>query len=132
MGTTDDIKRMQQEGKSEVEIMEDLRKRGIPEKEIIEVLAQNQIKDAVSSTGKPGQGMPPLPAPPGQAQMSGGAQVSGQMQQGEIQQQAQGRAEPMAPAPGQPLQQQPGMPAQGMPSSLQAPHSAQPMQQSGA
>jgi hypothetical protein len=48
MGTLEEIKRMQKEGKTEQEINKNLQARGIPQKEILDAMAQSKIKDAVS------------------------------------------------------------------------------------
>lgn len=49
MGTTDEIKRMQEEGMSEQEIGETLRKRGVSEREVSNAMSQAKIKAAVGS-----------------------------------------------------------------------------------
>lgn len=56
MGTIDDIKRMQGEGKSDFEIRETLRARGLSSREIDDAVSQAKIKDAVAS-GSDGSGM---------------------------------------------------------------------------
>lgn len=49
MGTFDEIKQMQGEGKSDAEIMQTLRQRGFPDAEILDGLERAKIKSAVSS-----------------------------------------------------------------------------------
>ncbi|MEK6854966.1 MAG: hypothetical protein AABX73_01975 [Nanoarchaeota archaeon] len=49
MGIIDEIKQMQSQGKSEQEIASSLKQRGVSDSEINEAIAQNRIKDAVSS-----------------------------------------------------------------------------------
>jgi hypothetical protein len=110
MGTIDDIKIMQQQGKSEFEIRSSLQQRGIPEQQISEGMAQSKIKNAVAPQQ---QGMQPGGQQFGQqqqgmAQQSIGQQSMGQQgQPGQMQlrQQTQGIN---VPAPGQPSVQQSG------------------------
>jgi len=66
MALLNDIKKMQTEGKTEQEIISELRKKGVSAREIIDVLSQSKIKEAVSG----GQEAPapqatsqPAPAP---------------------------------------------------------------------
>ena len=54
MTTIDEIRRMQEEGKTEQEMIESLEQRGIPEEEIISSLEEAKIKAAVSFTPTPG------------------------------------------------------------------------------
>ena len=49
MGTLDEIRRMQGEGKSDGEIMQTLKQRGFPDAEVLDGLERAKIKDAVSS-----------------------------------------------------------------------------------
>ncbi len=56
MALLTDIKRMQEEGKTEQEIISTLRQQGISAREIIEALSQSKIKEAVS-------GVPEAPQP---------------------------------------------------------------------
>lgn len=62
MSTLDDVRKMQEEGKSEQEIKTALQSRGLSEKEISETLSQFQIKGAVSGE-KQKQELPPVPSP---------------------------------------------------------------------
>ncbi len=62
MSTLDEVKRMQDEGKSEQEIMSSLRARGLSNREISNTFSQLKIKGAVS--GEPHMAeLPPLPTP---------------------------------------------------------------------
>lgn len=60
MGLIDDVKRMRGTGRSEFEIVNALRQKGLSDQQISDVLAQSRIKDAVSS-GYDAQDFPPLP-----------------------------------------------------------------------
>lgn len=53
MGTLEEIKRMQNEGQSEQDIIQALRLRGISPNEIATALTQSKIRDAVSSNSEP-------------------------------------------------------------------------------
>lgn len=54
MGTLDEIKKMQGEGKSDAEIMQTMKQRGFPDTEILDGLERAKIKSAVSSSmGEP-------------------------------------------------------------------------------
>ena len=54
MGTLDDIRQMQGEGKGDGEITQALKQRGVPDAEILDGLERAKIKDAVSSSaGEP-------------------------------------------------------------------------------
>ncbi|MBU0760892.1 MAG: hypothetical protein KJ600_02315 [Nanoarchaeota archaeon] len=73
MATIDEIKRLKSAGKSEGEIVTELKKKGISEKEIVDTMVQNNIKAAVSEDAEQGGAqdsqemeMPEMPLPPGQ------------------------------------------------------------------
>jgi len=84
MATIDEVKRLQREGKNDQDVVTELKKLGVPEKEVTDVMSQSKIKDAVSDggaaqntgvnqpigqgnlAGQTSQEMPPFPATPGQ------------------------------------------------------------------
>jgi uncharacterized protein YeeX (DUF496 family) len=49
MSTLEEVKSLQSQGKQETEILQVLKGRGVPEKEITEAISQSKIKEAVSS-----------------------------------------------------------------------------------
>lgn len=63
MGTLEDIKQMQQAGKSEADIRTELQGRGVAESEITTAMSQSKIKDAVSAEEGPAPA-PPAPVAP--------------------------------------------------------------------
>lgn len=79
MGTVDDIKTLQQEGRSDSEIIDYLRNRGISQKEILDAFAQARIKTAVEAPAQtsPIQGLSPAaPMPPAAREEFQGMQPS--------------------------------------------------------
>lgn len=60
MGLIEDVKRMQEEGRSDIEITRIFTQRGVSDREINAALAQSRIKEAVS-----GGDYPPVPSPQG-------------------------------------------------------------------
>lgn len=64
MATIDEVIRMQREGQAEQEIVKDLKRKGVPEREVLEALSQSKIKEAVSSSEDEGDyGGAEAPAP---------------------------------------------------------------------
>jgi len=63
MGTLDDIKNMQKEGKSEQEISAALQAKGVSQEEITSSMAQSKIKEAVSQPTTEPQAAPETPSP---------------------------------------------------------------------
>ncbi len=86
MSTTDEIKRMRQEGISDQEIMQLLRQKGISQKEIENALTQAQIKEAITAN------------PQAQYQETG---MTGYQQSFPIAQEQESQQEIQAPSPGQ-------------------------------
>lgn len=72
MATIDEVIRMQREGQADSEIVKDLKRKGVPEREVLEAISQSRIKDAVSSSGEEGEYTGAEVPAPGQSSFSGG------------------------------------------------------------
>src|SRR5210317_2204833 len=62
MGLTEEVKIMQKEGRTDDEIIRELRERGVPYREIAEALSQSKIKAAVEAPPIESE-TPPYPTP---------------------------------------------------------------------
>jgi hypothetical protein len=63
MAITDEIKRMRQQGRSESEIMQELKNRGMSGRDINQAIEQSRIKEAVSSQENDSEQMQQAPRP---------------------------------------------------------------------
>lgn len=106
MGTLEDIKNMQKEGKSEQEIVSTLQQGGVPQEEIYNSLAQAKITEAVSDPGAPQPAPGQAPAEAAPPQEAAGTPIPEQAPQGPVTQEAGAppaeAAPPTEAAPGQP------------------------------